>query len=185
MFFDLVESEKYSVSDLPSKLPMGLSKSNLGKTGAVSATRFLLDLLVKGKYLTKGKKYDFGNPNEWKGIELAARDTAIFFDWISMKNIFDPESYIECYDYDQKIENLNISQVGSRIHSYFSIVEKYPANLKWRKTAIDFLEAANNYVASAICEDSQNIFSKKAIVFNALYSLIIEWYDIDLNYLNE
>jgi hypothetical protein len=214
MFFELIEAEVCNVYDLPRKLPMAIKKDE-DKTsgpGAVPGARYVLDLLggkygEKSPYLTKRQYYDFGESDESKGQELAARDTAIFLDWLVSKSILNKEDKIEYIDADGQRKETKLGEAGGRIHDFYDTLARHSTNVYAKNTLPKIIESINHYLADAISDkksgdsdvemqgsdepiiidtSSTQRDKHKAIgdkIFKAFHSLVYEWYGIRLDWL--
>ena len=89
---------------------MAIKKDDNNPSGAVPGARYMLDLLggtygAQGNYLIKRQYYDFGEGDKGKSEELAARDTAIFLDWLVSKSILNKEDKELLYKFYLKLKN--------------------------------------------------------------------------------
>lgn len=170
MFFDLFGEGKYTIKDLSDKLPMAME-------GAVSGARALLDSLG-GKYgelspyLTKRQYYDFGEGDQEKAQQLAARDTAIFVDWLCSKKILQADENIKFRD---KVDECGTLE--ELIESLRQILD--PSRRQQKSIWEEKFKAVNQKLLSLFKEDTNTAHE----IFKALHDLVNDWYDIQLEYL--
>ncbi len=183
MFMELVTAGVYTIDDLPNRLPMAIKKDE-DKTsgpGAVAGARYMLDLLggkygIPAKYLIKRQYYDFGEGDENKAKELAARDTVLFLDWLVSKRILNKEDLIKYIDSNNKEQNIDLIEASSRIYNFYDTLTKQSTNVYAKNTLPKIIDAINTYLANVIANE-------KSVIFKALYDLVNEWYGIKLDYL--
>ena len=183
MFIELVSAGMYSIDDLPNRLPMTIKKDEDKTTGpgAVAGARHMLDLLggkygIPAKYLIKRQYYDFGEGDENKAKELAARDTILFLDWLVSKEILNKEDIIKYIDSNSKEQNINLIEASSRVYNFYDTLTKQSTNVYAKNTLPKIIDAISAYLANAIANE-------KSGVFKTLYDLVNEWYGIKLDYL--
>lgn len=178
MFFDLVDKGIYKIEEIVNKMPMAMK-------GAVSAS-ITIDKEI-GKL-----RYDYReNPRGTKEAkELLEKDESILQDWLNLKlnisskiersDIANAISSLGMNDLVQKLADLNLGYIDTskcntrkKIQNEENIDFKFDGDivnckLQWDTTVMKF-------------KVMPQIHDVKAKVF---YDLILEWYGIELPYLN-
>ena len=186
MFFELVDAEIYKIGDLPFKLPMAMKK-------AVSASRYIYDQLG-GTYggaknlLTTRQYYDHDIGDETAGNILAARDTALFYNWLIYKGVIKARYKIEVTKRIQEVYKLLTDNIGIQTDLDKATNKKIAnkekiTNLKTQLQSN--LDNLNNIVS--VTNNSLSHFingsESRDNLYKELHDLIYDWYGIHLEYL--
>lgn len=182
MFFDLLEQGKYTIRDLPNKLPMAMD-------GAVDASRFNQKTLPLKKY----HKFDFkeANPDPKDVENFNLRNTNLIMDWLLECDITNLKMYIQ--------DTLNIE--STTLNDFIEIFGN-KSNIQTLKTLqkkedfkclllncnnLEFL--VDECKAKIIISTKENKFEIDFIIqsfmTNNFYNLVKEWYNIEMPYLKE
>ena len=220
MFFELIECERYQMTDLPDKLPLAITKDNTCKMGAVSGSRYVRNILgakyeADASYLSYKQFYDFGPFSEKKGEQLAIRDSIIFLDWLISLQILEGTKEILYLDHNKGLSHIMLQEIGGKISELEKMLEKYSNQVYLQNEISNIMQALNVFFVEIFIgktlkeiieeeemqeldteekkigeiQDEAKIEEKKISgetkekIFSALKTLIIEWYDINLNYI--
>ena len=150
MFFELIECERYQMTDLPDKLPLAITKDNTCKMGAVSGSRYVRNILgakyeADASYLSYKQFYDFGPFSEKKGEQLAIRDSIIFLDWLISLQILEGTKEILYLDHYKKLPHIMLQEIGGKVSELEKILEKYSNQVYLQNEISNIMQALNAF----------------------------------------
>ena len=206
MFFELVDAGIYPMNELADRLPIAIraDKALKEKSGAVDAYRELHEMLGgtyggTGKFLTTRSYYDHKKGNEGKALELMARDTVLFFDWLIHKGVLDGNSLINgeiklsdattqahTFFENQKFGNV-ATTLAPRLKALLNLMNTYLSKVieasskEALKSKEEYKEHKNTKDEDESYDDQHN--STADALFKALHNLIYEWYGVHLEHL--
>jgi len=195
MFFDLLEQGKYTIRDLPDKLPMAMS-------GAVDASRSIQSQLPLKKY----HKFDFKKEDIYINNNLTVfnlKNIVLMLDWLEIESTSITQLLnfiIEVRGHHFSIEGKKRISIKEEVEKSFynslsKIFEQYKSGIEVHNALEELFTKYNSYsglnddkVLNEVITNEVNVILS-SIKFNLINkpinTLLKTWYGIDLPYLDE